>query len=352
MVTSLRRIAKTALKNMGYGLFLLASVAGLLEIIYRCQWVDFYAAEFYGLNPSSALTACDSCPTLMVFGDSFSAQPFSYVNVIRDSMPDMRVINAAVPGTGIVEAVAIARKRLRQFSPDVLLYQVYTGNDLWDIRKTANHPEISLVRNLYWRLSDRALFLRFLNYRLGQFKHRTGMSVESRELKTDQPFSPQLYSERERMILRAEPALVQHSVLAASLRSQDLDTWLSKMESLLHQLPARTRTIFITIVPHCAQVNDWYAGHLEQIGATPFPEEMQATDYPFLERLRSHFARDTRVHILSPLPAFQIADSTGHRLYYENDPHLNAKGHALLGQVTGAEIRKSLIPLKPLFDRH
>ncbi len=100
MVTALRRLMLRALKGLVYTLFLLGATAGLLEIAYRRQWIDFYAAELRGLNRPGDLSPQDKRPTLLVLGDSFSAQPFSYVNVLRDSLPGTRIINAAVPGTG------------------------------------------------------------------------------------------------------------------------------------------------------------------------------------------------------------------------------------------------------------
>lgn len=333
MVTALRRLMLRALKGLVYALFLLGATAGLLEIAYRRQWIDFYAAELRGLNRPGDLSPQDKRPTLLVLGDSFSAQPFSYVNVLRDSLPGTRIINAAVPGTGLPEAAVIARRCLKRYPPEALLYQVYVGNDLWDLRKTADNPRISFSRNLYWRLSDQSLFLRFLNYRLGQVKSKTGIAVETRELKSDIPFSPERYSLRERLLFEAEPALVQNSALAIGRRSEDLNRWLLEMDNLLKLLPEHVQPVFIVPVPHCAQVNVWYAGNMEQIGAAPFPAEMQAQNYPFLERIRAHYANDKRVRVISPLPAFQQTDSVGRRLYYENDPHLNVQGQAVLGRV-------------------
>lgn len=320
------------LRCMAYALFLAVTCLALLEIAYRFQWIDFYRNELNGLNHQPALQRPDTCKTLLVFGDSFSAQPFSYVDVLRDSLPGYRIINAAVPGTGILETEVMARLRLKQFPPDAVLFQVYTGNDLWDLRRTSDSPHIAFARKLYWRLSDCSLFLRYLNYRLGQYKNGTRLAVESGERKSNQPFSAENYSARERLMFLAEPDLLQNSVLASGRRSDDLDAWLLHMDALLRKLPARTQQVLIVLAPHCAQVNRWYAGNMEQIGAAPMPEAVQAVDYPFLGRVRTYFAGDARVRVVSPLSAFQQADSAGRRLYYENDPHLNKTGQELLGR--------------------
>ncbi|MCC6461601.1 MAG: hypothetical protein IT260_14095 [Saprospiraceae bacterium] len=332
MKTTLPSQMRRILRKLAYVFFLLGSTLGLLELAYRRQWIDFYVDELRGLNRPADLNPQDKRFTLLVLGDSFSAQPFSYVDVLRDSLPGLRIINAAVPGTGIREAAIIARARLQQVKPDALLYQVYVGNDLWDLRKSTDSPRISRLRNGYWRLSEYALFLRFLNYRLGQVKSKAGMAVESRELKLDLSFSPEGYSRRERMLFEAEPALVQHSVLATGRREEDLNDWLLHLDAVLEGLPDGVKTVFIVPVPHCAQVDEWYAGHMEQIGAASFPAEIQAQEYPFLNRIRAHYAHNALVRVCSPLPVFQQQDFSGRRLYFENDPHLNPAGQEVLGR--------------------
>lgn len=312
--------------------YVLVAVWGLLEAAYRYQWIDFYSGELNGLNPEPVLRSRPGAGRILVLGDSFSAQPRSYVNTLRDSLPDLDVINAAVPGTGIREAVVIGADKLSRFPPDVLIYQVYVGNDLWDIRKSCSSPALSTGRKLYWWLSDYSLVLRALNYRAGQWKAGTAMAVEQHELKQDIPFSPALYSRRERLLLQAEPGLVRQTIQAEGERGKDLEVWLQKMDGLLAGLPERTKTVVVLVLPHCTQVSDVYRENLERLGAEPFSPEIQQLEYPFLARIRQHYAHQPRIRVLSPLRVFQQNDSTGHRLFYANDPHLNELGHQVLGQ--------------------
>lgn len=325
-------LLKKGLNRLSYTLYLTLTVWGLLELAYRYQWIDFYSTELKSLNPLTALAASPEKSRILLLGDSFSAQPNSYVNTLRDSLPGFDIINAAVPGTGIREAALVAADKIKRFPADVLIYQVYVGNDLWDIRKSCTSPRISRLRNLYWWLSDYSLFLRYLNYTLGQAKANIGASVEQQELKQDIPFSASLYSKRERLLLEAEPTLIHDSILATGERGKDLDTWLEKMDRLFASLPPRTQKIVLLILPHCVQVSDFYYKNLESLGATPFGPDIQTVQYPFLERIQQHYAGQARVNVFSPLPFFQLCDSSGHRLYYENDPHLNDAGHAALGQ--------------------
>ncbi|HAD12338.1 MAG TPA: hypothetical protein DCF33_07850, partial [Saprospirales bacterium] len=257
---------------------------------------------------------------------------FSYIQLLRDSFPDLAFVNAATPGSGILEAAVIARERLKRFPPDVLMVQVYVGNDLWDIRKTCDNPNISTIRNGYWYWSDYSLFIRALNYKLGQYKSRVGVATETRELKQELPFSIDLYSKREKLIFQAEPDLIQHSVFAEDKRGADLLRWLQKMDHILAMLPKRAQRVLILVIPHCAQVNQFYADHISTLGATPFTPAIHQPEYPFLTQIQQHYAGNPRVNVFSLLPVFQQKDTTGHRLYYENDPHLNTAGQMILGQ--------------------
>lgn len=332
----MKRFLKHGIKRVSYGLYITLAAWALLELAFRYQWIDFYAGELHGLNPGSVLHAPPEKRRMLLLGDSFSAQPESYVNTLRDSLPGTDIVNAAVPGTGIREAAIIAADKIEKFPPDILLYQIYVGNDLWDIRKSYDSPRTSLPRKIYWLLSDYSLSLRYLNYKAGQLKHSTGVAVETRELKRDIPFSPGLYSRRERMLLQAEPGLIRNSILAGGGREKDLKVWLKKMDALLAGLPERTKTVVLLVVPHCAQVNHFYRQNLETLGAAPAGTEITQANYPFLRQITEHYAADSRVKVCSPLPSFQQNDAPGSRLYYKNDPHLNGRGHAVLGRMMAA----------------
>lgn len=329
----MKRILKKGVKWVAYGGYLALAVWSLLELAFRRQWIDFYAAELHGLNPGSVLQAPPEKRRMLLLGDSFSAQPESFVNTLRDSLPAWDVINAAVPGTGILEASIIAADKIEKFPPDILLYQIYVGNDLWDIRKSYDSPRISTFRNVYWFLSNYSLSLRYLNYKAGQLKHHTGVAVETRELKQDIPFSAAQYSRRERMLIQAEPGLIRNSILATGGREKDLKVWFEKMDALLAGLPERTKSVVLLVVPHAAQVNGFYRQNLESLGAATAGTETAQANYPFLRQITEHYAGDSRVKICSPLPWFQQNDAPGRRLYYENDPHLNGRGHAVLGRM-------------------
>lgn len=320
-------MVKKILLRVAYSLWLVGMVGGLLELAYRYQWVDFYRTEWTLLNPRTPGAGMK----ILVLGDSFTANLESYLTVLRDSLPGADVRNAAVPGVGIREMSAVAAARLREFQPDVLICQLYTGNDLWDIRKTTDSNQLPWWRKLYWKATDYSLFLRYANYKSGQWKATAGVSADTLQWREEPVFSVQRYNAREKLLLRAEPGLVQHSIGLSGKRARDMDCWFRKMEEILQRLPEKTKRVIVLVIPHCAQVNTRYQQRLQALGALPFDSTALSAEYPLLKALRQHFRGDPRVEICSVLPALQQAEVAGKSVYYENDPHLNREGQTVCG---------------------
>jgi len=59
-----------------------------------------------------------------------------------------------VGGTGIFQTLMIAPGRLRRFHPSVLVYQIYVGNDLFDVRYPVSWRRLSIARNVYWTAAN------------------------------------------------------------------------------------------------------------------------------------------------------------------------------------------------------
>lgn len=320
-------MVKRCLKTGGYILWLTVAVAGLMEIAYRYQLVDFYRTEWQSLNPGSPGTG----QKVLIIGDSFTAGTDAYPEVLRDSMPHADVRVAAVPGVGILEMGVITAARLREFQPDILVYQLYTGNDLWDIRKTTTSDSINFWRNLYWKASNYSLFLRYINYKSGQLKQSAGVSLDSVVWHDVSVFSPAQYNAREKTLFRAEPGLIQNTMHLRGQRAGDMDIWFREMDGILDRLPSSTQRVILVVIPHCTQVGRQYQKRMESIGAMPFDQTTTMQNFPFLETIKQHYRADERVEVCSVLPLFQKTEADGEVLYYENDPHLNNTGQQVLG---------------------
>lgn len=296
------------------------------EWVYRNQWVDFYAPEIQALNEQQK----EELPTILFFGDSFTAQQSGYVSMLRGEFPQYRLINSAVPGTGIFETAYMAPKRIEKFQPDVVVFQLYVGNDLLDIRHPLNHTHLGIVRNLYWGLCDRLHILRWINYKSGQLKALLGDKGSEQQPKEIGQFSVETYSPRIKRYIRAEPGYISNSVHLAGKRDTDMKILINELHQLITKLDPAVR-VFILVVPHCTQVAPFYYEAYEAMGASlPAAVTHFRLHYPFIERLENTVGTLRQVTILNPLEHLQLLDIEGGRLYYENDPHMTELGNILL----------------------
>jgi hypothetical protein len=335
-------MVKKAGKWVAYAAFLTAAVLLLLELSYRMYLVDFYRNNLRWLN-GNELSPGDQRPVILVVGDSFSADRNSYVAQVRKHFPHFRVINAAIPGTCIRQHNLLINKRLREFKPSVLIYQTYPGNDLFEYRHPLTGKGISLQRKVYWWLSDRLLFTGYVNSQLPQMKKWFAPEVVSAaDAKAEAAFSPETYSPRTKMMLRAEPGLLQHSILLQGRRKSDMQTYVQKVQGLIARVPDSV-AVFVLCIPDAVQVSAGYQEQFRQLGAdlTAGDSLLQA-GYPFFLSLEKNLSSG-RVQMLNPLPPLQAAAANG-PVYYASDPHLNAAGQAVVGEEVVAALRSVLSP--------
>src|SRR5215475_11485957 len=284
----------------------------VLEWLYRLQLVDTYRPELHTFNPSQVLVPNDQ-PTLLVMGDSFTASRTSYAGILQDTLQEWRIINAAVSGTGVLQALYMAPKRFAQFHPSIFLYQVYVGNDLFDIRYPTNWRTISLVRNLYWFFANHLRVVGYLNYRLRQVKEtltphqhqafsRAGTAVAASAAEDTGAFSIEHYDTRVKLYVRAEPALIEDSILVQGNRQHDYTIFLESLAQLLTYCKPVVCHAGILVIPHVCQVDTAYLTYMSQLGAHfTTPAALGLPEYPFLVRLREHFTAWPNVHIVDPL---------------------------------------------------
>lgn len=308
-------------KRAWWALVVLASLGvGLLgiEALYRWQLVDTYAPEMRALNPPDVL-ASTAKPTLLVMGDSFTASRGSYAGILQDTLPNWRVVNAAVSGTGVLQALYMAPHRFGRFRPSTFVYQVYVGNDLFDIRYPTDWRTVSAVRNLYWMVANRLRVVGFVNYRIAQLG-RPPAGVAAANADT---FSVDRYDARVKIMLRAEPSLLEDSILA---RRTEYVGFLNRLADLLAYCEPETCRAYVLVIPHVSQVNDASVTHMTELGARfANPAAVRALDYPFLTRLRERFAGSPNIRIVDPLGRLREAEAR-QPVFNANDEHLNAAG--------------------------
>jgi hypothetical protein len=320
----------------------------ILEWVYRFQLVDTYRPELYTFNPPQVLVL-DAKPTLLVMGDSFTAGRTSYAGILQDTLQEWQVINAAVSGTGVLQALYMAPHRFARFHPSIFLYQVYVGNDLFDIRYPTNWRAISLVRNVYWLLANHLRVVGYLNYRLRQVKETlasrqghvlslSGAAVAAPAAGGTGTFAVEHYDARVKLYMRAEPALIEDSILVQGNRQHDYAIFLESLVQLLTYCKPAVCRAYILVIPHVCQVDAAFLTYMHQLGARfTTPAALSLPEYPFLVRLRERFTAWPNVHIINPLS--QLREAHVQQAVYEaNDEHLNAAGQ----QAIAALLRQQL----------
>ncbi|MEI6767021.1 MAG: hypothetical protein WCM76_15425 [Bacteroidota bacterium] len=294
----------------------------LFECSYRWYVIDFYSFSWKGLN--SPENRSKENVDLLVFGDSFSANDHGYVSCLQKLCPGKVIVNASSAGIGIKQVNLFASKRIKQANPKAILYQVYVGNDLIDVQNLSNWKSISIVRNLYWKITNQFMSISYLNQRMGALrKHET-----TKSLHLDEHFSKELYDKRTTLFIKADTESIEKSVTLKDDFLKRYLVWKDELEVLLEKIPLTTK-VYIAFIPHCAQINDFYIKNMTELGAT-FSDNnnFSKTDYAFFEYARNDFKGNTNVVFLNPLTFFKETDTANYRLYYENDPHFNEHGNS------------------------
>lgn len=331
-------MVKKFLSLLLYLLFVLVTTLLLLEVCYRFYVVDFYKGSLIGLNSKEDLDSNKDQETILVFGDSFSADTGSYVKYLRYALPEYRIINTAVSGTTIRQHELMAEKRINRFDPTVIIYQIYLGNDLLEYRHPTAGNALSLLRKIYWWVSDRMLVVAYINAKLPQLKKLLNAKTnKGKDAKLSANYSPENYSQRVKMQFAVEPQLLEHTVLLEEERQADFHAYKQDLANLFRMKPTNCQLI-VLLMPHCAQLGTPYLERMEKIGAL-FEDKAAFLNpnFPFLSELKTYFSKDDYlfVNVLEYLNEREDDE----RVYYENDPHLNAEGQFIVANILASFLK-------------
>ncbi len=313
------------LRKIGRFLFktsiVLSIVLLLFELSYRYYLIDFYKSELKGLNRSEDLKQ-NKPRTMLILGDSFSADPRGYVSMLRDSLPNWNVINASVPGISSRQMRLYFGDRIDEFNPDLVVFQLYVGNDFQDYSHTRNWSKLSFSRNCFWAVSDRLMSLAYVNFRLGG-SFATWKGTDGNP-KLDTVFSKPKYNYREKMYANADPKSLQKAI---DISDERKGTYGRMKADLKEMLELHKGHSLIVVVPHSAQTSEKRKNELKKIGYN-LSDDLDSGEFGFYESLRKDFA-NKHVKVCSPLSEFRKAPDS---LYYANDPHLTVYGQKKLGE--------------------
>ena len=305
----LKKIGKIALR-----VFLIGTIAlCIFELSYRYQWIDFYKSEWKFHNSEVSEKSQNS---ILILGDSFSADPNGWVYMLRDSLEQNAVYNASIPGVGPETYELIFKRRLKLAKPNHVIVQLYVGNDQYDYEKPVSWSKQPFLRNVFWSWSNRFRVLNFLNYRIGQSSVEDYVEVDP---KLKQIFDPEKYSPRTKLYIRGDENYPSNLVL---LDNGDISGITSALE-YMQEIAGDECKFSVLIIPHCTQISTGYVNNYKELGAK-IDEEVIGKSYWNKRLTKLGF------DVIDPLEYFQEIEAGGEQLYYANDPHLNAKGNAYL----------------------
>lgn len=293
----------------------------IFEIIYRYQLIDFYAASYRHLNAEQP----SQKPTILIFGDSFSADLTSYVSSIRSTVGTENVINSAIPGTTMRHAFYMSRQRLKTTSPQQVICQIYLGNDLVEEALPTNWEKLSFFRNVYFSASSVFKSLNYLNYRLAQLSNLLNSDFnEEQESKTEAAFSVEKYSGRTKMYTDAFPDYLNKTYYLNTPFKTAFEKQVDYLQSIRENL-ADSVEFHVLVIPHAVAVHERYREDYEKLGANRF---LVSPSYPVIQRLKQELGIEA---VWDPTEMLQKAENKGTACYFSNDEHLNPKGQQLLG---------------------
>lgn len=318
----------------------LTSIFVVLEAAYRGQWIDFHRADLAASNQPETLEP-GARTTILALGDSFTAGLDNWPTDLQDLLgPDTRVINSGVGGTTIRQMRIIAEERIRRFSPRLVICQIYTGNDLVDLRHPASGGRTGWFRTLYWRMTDRGWLVPwYLNTRLRQtldrrLRNRMSDPIEMERIIAEmevRPFSPEDYSPRSAVLLAASPTLIADQIAVTGEMEKAWSIYADELDGLAERCRSQEIPLLLVVVPHCTQVHPRYADQFRTLGATfPDPAVLTMNESIFVTRLKAVAARSPGVEVFDTLPSLRKQEGEGVELYFANDPHLNKTGRRVL----------------------
>lgn len=310
-----KRIRKVASWFLKAGIIAFITLC-LVELVYRYQWVDFYKTEWEYQN--KVRTPDLKKKRVLIFGDSFSADSASWANQWKkDSV--LQVFNAAIPGVGPETFRLIVSNRVEETQPNIVIVQLYEGNDLYDLYRPVNWSAFSWGRNVFWKCSNTFRSLGFINYRLGQANQDVQSPVNG---KTADTFALQSYDGRTKLYIQGDATYPMGMVQLKGEYADQFQTVIEMLRELKTAAGEHVR-FYVLPIPSCVQTHRHYVKQYKQLGAKLSQSLLKG--HPWAEKIK-----EAGFDVIDPIEALRLSEKKGKQVYFENDPHLNSLGQQLV----------------------
>jgi hypothetical protein len=282
-------------------------------------------------------------PVLLALGDSFAfgwgveaGETFlaRTGRSLAEGGQRVRIFNAAVPGTGTTDQLALLTRLLRTESPSVVLAGFYAGNDFQDVAD-GGAAQFDVVDGLLVRRGleggafDRLrAWVKRKSY-VAQVLARQWWIAEQRRTSAE-PVASRAHPglEQRDTALRQFMQIHLREPLPAALAA-GVDGTRAALDEMRRLSEARGARFVVLVVPRNVQVYEDDRRRYE----TAFGIAPDGWDLDRPQAILAAWASSRGVEYVDPLPALRREAASGPRLYYFPDSHLTARGHAAIAAV-------------------
>lgn len=315
--------------------FVTACLLGM-ELVYRYQIVDCYLPELDAYTAPADLEPAGAKPTALVLGNSVSVVDGNYVGLLREDLPRYRFVNAAVGGSGSFQMRLIAPRRFAAFQPQLVIYQVAVGTNVFNARHVIQRDRTSPVRYYFWKTTDYLPVIGYINYRLGQMDLgwlSRSPAPPHPDAGSEEIFSVAKFTPSARAMIAAAPSGIDDAIFLHGPQAEDARTLIEDIRATLFYCQPPLCRALILLVPHPVQAASTYVPRYEALGATfSAADNLQTTDYPLAKMLANELRASPNISIINPLDEFQARERVGEAMYLVNDFHPTAAGQHVLAQ--------------------
>lgn len=244
----------------------------------------------------------------------------------------IRVLNAAVPGSGTTDQLALLRVLLRDIHPAVVLVCFYAGNDFQDVAD-GGASQFDVVDGL---LERRALTSGWVDRVRGWIKRKSYVAqmiarlawIREQHRTADVPVARRAHPglDRRDVALRQFMQMHLREAPPAPLKKGITETLTALTEIRQLALSQGARFVLL-VVPRNIQVHEEDRRRYE----AAFDIAPGDWDLDRPQEILSSWATVQGAEYVDPLPAMRQAAAAGPaRLYYFPDSHMTATGHAVI----------------------
>lgn len=324
-----------------------------LEVLYRFQGFDHFFYKFTKFNKGKELLPSEK--TILIFGDSHSQVKNSYSFQLKKKLPNHKIINLSLAGSGLNQTKLFFKKYVDIYKPEYIIMQIYVGDDLFDLNYETKKNSTSL-KNTYYKLINSGLnFLWHVNANIiNQTMHSLNIKnilrskFQLKKVAANKPIN-EIPSPTTKTIdiphlierIKLNPGFIDQQLNISTTRYKKIFSYfvttLSDLVQYGQNNGAKTILLFI---PHKTQIDQKYLDMYLSMGATYASSPLAKSDYPLLKKTKTLIKEKIKDDVIFINPVNDLVKMSNNQEIevYRFDEHLSEKGYGLLSDLISQEI--------------